>query len=80
MSEGIESAGLAKAKAKARGLLKSKTHWASAALAIMIAIHPYLLEWAKVRMEPADYALAGAVVYGVLAWLRWVTDTPLEDK
>ena len=67
-------------KSKLRGMWKSRTIWGGAALSTLVAAQPMLMEALKYRLEPADFAVAGAVVFGVIAFFRWVTTDSLEDK
>lgn len=65
---------------KLKGLIRSRTHWANAILSFLVAAHPWLEKWGQVKLEPADYALFGAFMYGILNWLRWITEKPLDER
>lgn len=67
-------------KRKLRGLMRSRTHWANAAFAFLVAAHPYLAKMAEIELGPSAYMAFAALMYGLLNWLRWVTDKPLEQK
>ncbi len=58
-------------------MLKSKTMWFSAILAVLSVAQGFVLQ---VPMSPELQGLVGAVVAAIVAYLRAVTTKPLFDK
>lgn len=67
-------------KRKLLGLWKSRTHMASLLLSVLVGSTFQIQEWLKYKLDAADYALAGAVLYAAINVLRWITTLPLEEK
>lgn len=67
-------------KRKLLGLWRSRTAWAGTLLGLLVAVQPALIAWLNYKLTPSDYALAGLVITGAIWVLRWITETPLEDK
>ncbi|CAB4155089.1 hypothetical protein UFOVP653_71 [uncultured Caudovirales phage] len=58
-------------------MLKSKTMWFSAILALLSVGQGFILQ---IPMSPATQGLVGAIVAAVVAYLRTVTTEPLSAK
>lgn len=58
-------------------MLKSKTMWFSAILALLSVAQGFILQ---IPMSPATQGLVGAIVAAVVAYLRTVTTEPLSQK
>lgn len=69
-----------KTKRKLLGLWRSRTARAGVVLGFIVTIQPALMAWLNYKLAPADYALAGVIITGVIWLFRWVTNSGLEDK
>jgi ABC-type uncharacterized transport system permease subunit len=58
-------------------MLKSKTMWFSAILALLSVGQGFILQ---IPMSPATQGLVGAIVAAIVAYLRAVTTEPLSLK
>jgi hypothetical protein len=69
-----------KLKRKLKGLWRSRTHWAGVLLGVLVGATPQIEKFLQIKLSEDDYALAGAVLYGIISFLRWITTQPLEEK
>lgn len=69
-----------KFRRKLRALWKSRTAMMGSLVGGIIASQPYLMAWLSYKLTPADYALAGLIVFWLILFFRWITNQPLEEK
>ena len=66
-------------KKKLKGSFRSKTMWFSFLL-ISFGVVNDNLSYLQNQIDPKYYGFITIAIGLIVAWLRWVTNKPLEDK
>lgn len=67
-------------KTKLKKAWRSRTIWAGLLFGVLTGAQPQILALLKMKLDEGDYAIAGVIVFAVIAALRWVTTQPLDQK